>query len=748
MARAGAHELASTEHRVSTVSWSLTDDLPDWAVYGGVAAAVCALLLLVLELRKRERLRVPIFLTGVLAVASLLTAVLRPVRVDSRGSLVGPRVLVLVDDSRRLLLPEGDGTRRDVARSVVEQLPEHFADARLTLLGFGSGRPRPFEPKAPPRALAIESDLVAAINHLADDPEERPKAVVVVSDGRLTRPAADAEDDALRQAVGVLGVPLYGVQVASGELPDASIRSVRAAGAAVAHQPLSLTIDVGCSGGLSCGNINVAVRELRQAAEPALLASGEAEIKDGKATIELKITLERAGDRIVEISIASPEGDRVPENDQRILSFSVARERIRLLHVAGRPTYDVRALRRWLKADESVDVVAFFILRTDQDEPRAQDESELSLIPFPVDELFTQHLPSFDAVVLQDIHAVRYRLATYLDNIATYVKAGGGLIMVGGETAFVGGGYASSRLSEVLPVELDQTVVPYDTVGFVPRATSAGRVAPVLGDLRELLGEDLPEQPGSNTLGPVRKGGLVLWEHPTRRAGKEPMPVLALGEAGDGRSIALGVDATHRLAFSRLAAKVAGRSYGALWDGLLGWLMRDPRYEAARIEVVGECLVGQPTKLRLHRLPGATGDVKLRLERLGVARGDVIERTVKTKPGSEPVDIDVGVLEPGGYSARGRVGDAPPTRQDFACEAGGEAWTDTRPDQERLDRLAEVTGGNTVTASSVSDLPLPESTRIAAERHVAPLLPAWVWSLFAALLLGAHWVLRRRGGLM
>ena len=45
-----------------------------------------------------------------------------------------------------------------------------------------------------------------------------------------------------------------------------------------------------------------------------------------------------------------------------------------------------RALRQWLKSDASVDVVAFFILRTTSDNPNARQE-DLSLIPFPVDEL-------------------------------------------------------------------------------------------------------------------------------------------------------------------------------------------------------------------------------------------------------------------------------------------------------------------------------------------------------------------------
>jgi uncharacterized membrane protein len=426
----------------------------------------------------------------------------------------------------------------------------------------------------------------------------------------------------------------------------------------------------------------------------------------------------------------------------------VARDRVRLLHVAGRPTYDVRALRMWLKSDQSVDIVAFFILRSNSDDPGA-DESELALIPFPVDELFTEHLSSFDAVVLQDIDAVVYRFAQYLPSLAAYVNSGGGLIMVGGPSSFVGGGYAGSELSDVLPVDVpaSERDRPFDTNEFVPRYTESGRQAPIVRGLRDLFAEELPAMIGANTLGEAREGAIVLWEHPERRSGASAMPILALGEAGDGRSIALGIDGTHALAFSEFASKVAGRGYGALWDGLLGWLMRDPRYEAAHIELVSECIAGEPLSLRLVRLPGAPADVELTLERLGVAN-EQPQRFTARADAQGPVEIAVGKLLAGGYSARARIGRAPPTRQDFACERGGEAWSDSRPDAERLERIAKASGGLGLDRGQVARLPLPDAKRVAAERHVTPLLKPWIWTLLASLLLGSHWLLRRRGGLV
>lgn len=251
---------------------------------------------------------------------------------------------------------------------------------------------------------------------------------------------------------------------------------------------------------------------------------------------------------------------------------------------------------------------------------------------------------------------------------------------------------------------------------------------------------------GANMLGAPRPGAVVLWEHPVVSVGDRGMPVLALGEAGDGRSIALGVDSTHRLAFGELAAQASGRAYGALWDGLLGWLMRDPRYEAARIEVVGECIEGTPTQFRIFRLPGMSGPVELELRPLSGESHKVIKKQLGDVSGAS-IDVTVDGLSPGGYAAEVRIGSAPATRRDFGCEKGGSAWADTRPDPERLRMVAEARGGRAVSAEALSELPTAEVTEVLAERHVAPVAPPWVWTLVAAIAMGGHWVVRRQAGL-
>ncbi len=133
----------------------------------------------------------------------------------------------------------------------------------------------------------------------------------------------------------------------------------------------------------------------------------------------------------------------------------------------------------------------------------------------------------------------------------------------------------------------------------------------------------------------------------------------------------------------------------------------------------------------------------MRLER----RDAVARKEVRVVKGGEIASVDVGKLEPGGYSAKVWVGNGPSTRRDFACERGGDEWADSRPDEARLRAIAEASGGEFFRASDVHGLPLPPATEVAAERRVEPVLRPWIWTLLAAATLGIHWIARRKTGL-
>jgi hypothetical protein len=236
------------------------------------------------------------------------------------------------------------------------------------------------------------------------------------------------------------------------------------------------------------------------------------------------------------------------------------------------------------------------------------------------------------------------------------------------------------------------------------------------------------------------------------------MPVLAVGESGDGRSVALSVDGTWGLEFSQLGARTSGRGHGALWDGLLGWLMRDPRFEPAHLELSGGCTAGLASTLRAHLASSAGGAAPapapsrgVSVAQLEVTRLDAsspplrLDRPLSSQ--TPAIDFALPPLEAGAYTAKMRLAGGGTTKYDFACEAGGDEWADSRPDPSRLQRLAAATGGAFVFATQGASLAMPRPTVVSTERRVAPLAPPWAWSLAAAVLLSGHWLVRRRSGL-
>ncbi|HWL86688.1 MAG TPA: vWA domain-containing protein, partial [Polyangiaceae bacterium] len=205
---------------VPTARLATSSDLPPWAIVAACILAAASLVLLFIEMRRRERGGIGILVTGVLALVALALAVLRPVRIAARESVVGARVVVLADTSRSMALPDsaapktgtpgdGSGTRQKVRDDILAALTKSAPDARVLALGFADGPPRPFAGGDSATVRGIRSDLGSAIRALSSMPEERPAAVVIVSDGRLDDPPEDAARAVLAELGKAIQAPIH-----------------------------------------------------------------------------------------------------------------------------------------------------------------------------------------------------------------------------------------------------------------------------------------------------------------------------------------------------------------------------------------------------------------------------------------------------------------------------------------------------------------------------------------------------------
>ncbi len=239
--------------------------------------------------------------------------------------------------------------------------------------------------------------------------------------------------------------------------------------------------------------------------------------------VKFNVPVARAGQNLFAFSTDSLPKELTAINNSAAVTINGIRDRLRVLLVSGEPHIGGRTWRNFLKADPAVDLIHFTILRS----PAKMDgipNNQLSLIAFPVRELFETHLKSFDLIIFDRFRQQSLIPPEYLANIARYVQEGGALL-ISSATDQTMPPLTFSPLAPVLPAEPTGQLL---TGSFVPELTETGKRHPVT----DSLADEMPR----NSWGPwfrqiethVKKGDVLM-------TGINGAPLLVLDHVGDGR---------------------------------------------------------------------------------------------------------------------------------------------------------------------------------------------------------------------
>ncbi len=682
------------------------------------------------------------------------------------------RVAVLVDDSRSMTLKERpDGPARKArVRDLLDASADTLAawqDHHLVDFYTFSDVVAAIEPAAvgQTRNEGDATLIRKALETVRGRYEGKDLAgVVLISDGAGTDPEpASGDDGTTRDFLRSLETRVHAIWAARPGLRDIAVARVLADEFAFVRTVVRLEA-VLRSTGYGPQRIQVTLKSDGQALRQKWVELPA----EGETTVAFEVTPPRVGRYVYEISAPIADDEAVTTNNARSFVVRVIRDKIRVLQVAGQPSWDVRALRQMFEQNPNVDLISFFILRT-QDDISMVPNDELSLIPFPTRELFEEQLPSFDVIVLQNFEYLPYGIGDYLENIRAYVEGGGGLAMLGGELSFSSGGYQDTPVAAALPVDL---IDPWeraelvDLGRFAPQLTEAGKVHPVAA-LRYVTADNvaawkaLPELEGVNLIARARPDATVLAVHPTlkNRDGK-PMPVIVAGDYGAGRSLAITTDSVWRWGFVAAARPGDdGRHYERFWENSIRWLIQDPDLRHLHVDSDAvEYGPGQPVRLAVRLLgrdyqPLARGKVHLVIER--GADPKATERLSE----AELVVADDGTgshevtgLTPGVYRVHAEAdiaGRRTVATDIFLVRDAGSELDRPAGDAATLEAIAAATGGRYL--GPVDHLPAdlafdpPRVVRVDRRADVE------LWSrpgllILALCFLGLEWLLRQRSG--
>ncbi len=480
-------------------------------------------------------------------LAAGLLALLNPTLIDERRESL-PDVVALVIDSTA---SQDIGARRaqtakaaDSVRARLDSMDD--LELRVVTVAADSG--------------ADGSLLFAALAEaLSDVPADRVAGAILITDGQVHDAPEVADTVAYAGPVHVL---------LTGQRNERDRRLVieQAPTYGIVGDRLSVTVlvdDPGAAGQMAELTVRVAGQRVRRAA-----------VEIGKPR-EIAFELDRAGVTALELSVAPGDAELTLENNRAVVVVNGVRDRLRVMLVSGAPSPGLRTWRNLLKADPSVDLIHFTILRP----PDKQDMTpvrELSLIPFPSTELFATNLKEFDLIIFDRYHRRGILPMLYLANVVDYVMAGGAVLDMAGPAFASPLSLASTPLGAILPGRPTGMIYEH---GFRPRLTAEG--------LRHPVTAGLPGAGGAIKIAGGVTAGAPQWGRWFRQIGAEVhggatlmrghlnLPLLVLDRVGEGRVAQLLSDQSWLWA----RGFEGGGPQADLLRRLVHWLMKEPDLE-------------------------------------------------------------------------------------------------------------------------------------------------------------------------
>jgi len=675
--------------------------IPLALIYGLAALAGLALVIAVWRRLAGWALRA-------LAALVLLAAIANPSLQKEQRAALSDIIIAVVDETASQRIAD----RPAQSQAALEKLRAEVAsrsntELRVVTLEDGEGD----------RGTQLMTALSEA---LAEEPRARVAGMVLITDGRA-HDLANAPPD--------LPAPLHALLTGQADDWDRRLVVRNAPSFAILGEPVTLTLrveDQGAAPDPGLVDLSIAI----DGGEPMQFQVPVNE------DIELPIDIPHGGMNVLQFATPEAEGELTDRNNAAVVQINGVRDRLRVLLVSGEPHPGERTWRNLLKSDSAVDLVHFTILRP----PEKQDGvpvNELSLIAFPTRELFLEKIDEFDLIIFDRYQRRGILPSVYLDNVASYVRDGGAVLIAAGPDYASADSLFRSPLGAVLP---GNPTAGFRT-GFRPTLTELGERHPVTEGLTDFA--PLPNAADGTP-------GWGRWfRHievtPTPGAttvmsGVDGQPLLMLERVGEGRVALMGSD--HAWLWNR--GFEGGGPQLELLRRLAHWMMKEPELEEEALWVEP---TGQTMRIIRRTLGEEVGPVT-------ITHPDGTETTIdldQVSPGRfetlwEAPEIGLYRLTDGDEETVIALGPSAPREFEQTIASGEEiapvidtvnggvlSISDGLPD------LRDVRAGRPASGNGWIGI-TPRGAYRTADITVSPILPAWAFLLIAATLIVGAWL--------
>ena len=544
--------------------------------YPGLAGLIILFLsiyVLVFIYEKKRNLLIWIFRIISISLVILLLFEVTFINYDNKSKL---SIALLIDTSSSMKFNRRLSLIQDYIKKNLAEIQSQF---NVTIYQFSSNTSIVPESELPKlSASGNQTDITNAVNNITNSETDKYDSVLLFSDGQHN---ANSNPGQLTQA---LNTPVYAVYPdEKNTVTDISITDIRCSDYILKNVPTEISVMIFASN-LTNREITLYLKKDRE-----IITTKKSVItKSGFNQVDFEFTSQKLGIETYSIEIPPLPEETVTANNTRFFKIETIREKLRIIHICGQPNSEYYFLRYFFKSNPVIELVSFVILRNPENVEVVPDE-QLSLIPFPVNEIFTKDIFDYDIAVFENFNFYKFGVYPYyLENVKRYVKEkGGGLLIIGGENSFGNGGYKGSPIDEVIPAELNEYNEPVKESLF--RLNVTNYTHPIMqlsndaAESEKIWNTLIPELEGFNQLR-QKPGTTVLAVHPTDKNENGNTVILSCGEYGKGRSVAIATNSTWRIALN--AESIAGKKYYTrFWTNVIQWLTKSEDTKTFRISI-------------------------------------------------------------------------------------------------------------------------------------------------------------------
>jgi uncharacterized membrane protein len=675
-----------------------------------------------------------------LVLTTLVSFYLNPTLLRFEEKKIMPSVAVVVDAGESMAQPgtQAGVSRLDEAKRVLtgsehpllSWLPER-SDVHLYALG-ASLKPLRSDELSNLKVADEQGDMTDALRQLA----RTGRVVILLSDGNLHW------DENNNPGVPIVTIPIGNAST----YKDILVRAVKAP--PIAFRGREATIDVTVR---SHGYQRLTIPVLLKEGSRLITAKSVQLNSDRETTVSFSFTPEEIGQKALSISMPQQAGETIVANNHANILLNVVRDKIRILMVSGTPSLNYRFTRMALKHDPSVDLLSFVILRTPSNILNVPTQ-EQSLIPFPVDTLFSKELKSFDLLIFDNFRHAPYLGLRHLEAIKEFVRAGGGFAVIGGPNLLDEERSSATPISEILPVEAVDREPYQRSTPVAVRLSRAGVTHPLMRATAEssdhvAFWKEMPTLDGINEL-EVKRPGLALLESADNRS----LPILIVGSFGAGRTLVLATDYAWKWDMGMVARSKGNTVFFRFTEAAVRWLTKDPRLDPVQMALPESATVGREVEVKIRSV-GEEGSARsaasVSLAVLKPNGNRVVTRLKATTQAGEYrgsfLPDEEGVYRVRAETTTGHV-------EEFLVVSSRLQGRDFFPDHELLARVAASTGGKLVVTPDDLTKEMDSRSRAVEQRIVQekqmPLLATPLLIALILALLVTEWYCRRRWGLL